>query len=70
VPIDPPFNSSATAGFVLRGETPEGVPIYALDLGIPQGKPGQDGNGAEVSGETFFISDSQTTVADGVLTIK
>lgn len=50
-----PFNSSATAGFVLRGETPEGVPIYALDLGIPQGKPGQDGNGA---GNVFVPTDN------------
>lgn len=50
-----PFNSSATAGFVLRGETPEGIPIYALDLGIPQGKPGQDGNGA---GNVFVPTDN------------
>lgn len=50
-----PFNSSATARLVLEGETPEGTPIYALDLGIPQGRPGQDGNGA---GNVFVSTDN------------
>lgn len=50
-----PFNSSATADLALKGETPEGIPIYALDLGIPQGKPGQDGNGA---GNVFVSTDN------------
>lgn len=58
-----PYNSSATAEVVSAGETEEGVPMYKINLGVPQGKPGQDGDGAgnvyvptdNISAEKYYV---------------
>lgn len=58
-----PYNSSATAEVVSAGETAEGVPMYKINLGVPQGKPGQDGDGAgnvyvptdNISAEKYYV---------------
>lgn len=40
-----PYGSSVTADFVLSGDS-SGIPIYKINLGIPEGRPGRNGDGA------------------------
>jgi len=38
-----PYGSEPTFKLVYEGDNTEGNPVYRMDLGIPQGKPGDDG---------------------------
>lgn len=39
-----PYGSEPTFKLVYEGDNTEGNPVYRMDLGIPQGKPGEDGD--------------------------
>lgn len=39
-----PYGSEPTFKLVYEGDNTEGNPVYLMDLGLPQGKPGENGN--------------------------
>lgn len=39
-----PYGSEPTFKLVYEGDNTEGNPVYRIDLGLPQGKPGEDGD--------------------------
>lgn len=39
-----PYGAEPTFKLVYEGNNHEGNPVYRMDLGLPQGKPGEDGN--------------------------
>lgn len=60
-----PYGSEPTFKLVYEGDNTEGNPVYRMDLGIPQGKPGEDGNDGDngIDGKTpIFETGTITTL--------
>lgn len=60
-----PYGSEPTFKLVYEGNNHEGNPVYRMDLGLPQGKPGEDGDDGDdgIDGKTpIFETGTITTL--------
>lgn len=59
-----PYGAEPTFKLVYEGNNHEGNPVYRMDLGLPQGKPGEDG-GADGKTPVMQIGNVTTVDAGG-----